>query len=1210
MKYLLLTAILAFAVSALIAQQNAFWQEVNRPYGLLGETIYPTQDQKVYASNDANPAFVYRSEDYGENWQKLDITLPDPGNAGKEHLFISPAGVFYKQVDYVNGSGGLFARSLYKSDDEGQNWVLQNNQMNLFDLEIVATPSGALIAADGNNQKISRSTDGGQTWQTVYQGAVITAKTGLQYTGNGKLLLTSDSPTGFYLSEDDGQNWAAVNMPTPALYSKGFLAASGALFAADVNYFTGLYRSDDGGASWVNIPFNLGQHVYYSYMINLENGNLLFSTDENIFSSSDDGHTWNQIPEDAEQARSYALGNALPNGDILAMVKDGLYRSSDNGFHWSFSSYGLQRSGIVNLKAFSKAHQLALTGTGLWETMDSGETWDRILADTAENDVVYSDISNFAVSNAQKYALRMGQQIWRTTNGGQSFNNITPPGSSPVFPGPGIFSTTDAILFCNAGSGVMRLAPGNGTWAMLFPDTEIRDFAEHPSGDLYCIKAIDLFSPAPAELWKSANAGNTWQKLNTLNLGSFEIVDLEIDNLGTIYVRARQNTSMKLAVSTDGGLSWDYRIIPETYINFSQMGSNTRHLFVSGVTLPSSLISSVDQGISWYRLPPVGDYTNLTNNFALSDDGYLYVITLWGTVLRTAKSTTEGAFIQGQVFKDNDNDCSTIDTQEPLPNVKIQLDGLNTLYSISNEDGRYAFFVDTGSYTLKAIPPYELWWAFCDTVQTVQVDNLNGGVDTVNFYALPISNCPLMAVNVGMPRLRRCFDNTIYVSYCNVGTEPADNPWVDVTLDPYLDFVQSGQAYQIIAADTIRFFVDDLASGDCGQFQLTVHVNCDSTVLGQTHCVSAHGFPDTLCAPVPNWSGATINASVECQDTTVRLQLKNNGAVPSKALDYIIIEDDVVLFSGQKSYDAGESYSLEYPANGHTWRIESEQEPGHPFSSLALAFTEGCGGFNSTGFINQFTVNGDQPSWHRVCLENAGSYDPNDKQGFPLGFGFQNRVYHNQPINYLIRFQNTGTDTAFNIVVRDTLSSFLDPTTLRPGASSHPYTWELSGEGAVHFNFYNIMLPDSNVNEANSHGFVQFTIYPRSDAAHGSVIENKAHIYFDFNAPVETNTTRHTIDRRHLSGGVYPVRRGGREPGISIWPNPAQDYLQIRAPQQTPGVYRIKVFDNLGRLVAQNNTPGIEMSCNLSGWPAGVYWVELFDEQSRLVGRKQILKSM
>ena len=102
-------------------------------------------------------------------------------------------------------------------------------------------------------------------------------------------------------------------------------------------------------------------------------------------------------------------------------------------------------------------------------------------------------------------------------------------------------------------------------------------------------------------------------------------------------------------------------------------------------------------------------------------------------------------------------------------------------------------------------------------------------------------------------------------------------------------------------------------------------------------------------------------------------------------------------------------------------------------------------------------------------------------------------------IDYTIRFQNTGTDTAFHVIVTDTLPGTLDLATLEVGAASHAFTWALREQGTLKFRFFDILLPDSNVNEASSHGSVSFRIRPKQPLVPGTVIENMANIYFDFN---------------------------------------------------------------------------------------------------------------
>lgn len=132
-----------------------------------------------------------------------------------------------------------------------------------------------------------------------------------------------------------------------------------------------------------------------------------------------------------------------------------------------------------------------------------------------------------------------------------------------------------------------------------------------------------------------------------------------------------------------------------------------------------------------------------------------------------------------------------------------------------------------------------------------------------------------------------------------------------------------------------------------------------------------------------------------------------------------------------------------------------------------------------------------------------GSFDPNDKQATSKLSPSQ--VASGNYIDYTIRFQNTGTDTAFNIVISDTLSEDLQANSLQMITSSHTCKTTVK-DNLVFFEFLNILLPDSNINEPKSHGFVSFRIKPQTTVAANATITNKAAIYFDYNAPVITNT--------------------------------------------------------------------------------------------------------
>lgn len=148
----------------------------------------------------------------------------------------------------------------------------------------------------------------------------------------------------------------------------------------------------------------------------------------------------------------------------------------------------------------------------------------------------------------------------------------------------------------------------------------------------------------------------------------------------------------------------------------------------------------------------------------------------------------------------------------------------------------------------------------------------------------------------------------------------------------------------------------------------------------------------------------------------------------------------------------------------------------------------------------------------------TGSYDPNDKQSYPLACGNDGITNPNDSLlTYFIRFQNTGTDTAFNIRVRDTLDPDLDWSTFQTIGSSHSYQMTMGPQGEVDWFFPNILLLDSNRSEPLSHGFILFTIETESGLPIGTKVENTAHIYFDFNPAIVTNTTLNTIDTAFCS---------------------------------------------------------------------------------------------
>ena len=190
----------------------------------------------------------------------------------------------------------------------------------------------------------------------------------------------------------------------------------------------------------------------------------------------------------------------------------------------------------------------------------------------------------------------------------------------------------------------------------------------------------------------------------------------------------------------------------------------------------------------------------------------------------------------------------------------------------------------------------------------------------------------------------------------------------------------------------------------------------------------------------------------------------------------------------------------------------------------------------------------------------TGSFDPNDKAVSPTGILGPGYVLHGQKLTYTIRFQNTGNDTAFTVMIKDTLDLDFETETFNILASSHPVTYTIQGSGIITFTFNNILLPDSNVNEPASNGFVKYSIEPKPGLADFTEVRNKAYIYFDYNPPVITNEVLNTY-----VSTLTTIKEPGSEE-IVVYPNPVEDELNIRTSNNLTGK-DFSLFDIYGRKI-------------------------------------------
>ncbi|MDF1696922.1 MAG: Ig-like domain-containing protein, partial [Saprospiraceae bacterium] len=150
------------------------------------------------------------------------------------------------------------------------------------------------------------------------------------------------------------------------------------------------------------------------------------------------------------------------------------------------------------------------------------------------------------------------------------------------------------------------------------------------------------------------------------------------------------------------------------------------------------------------------------------------------------------------------------------------------------------------------------------------------------------------------------------------------------------------------------------------------------------------------------------------------------------------------------------------------------------------------------------------------------SYDPNDKRTYPDREGDENLTLMDEDIEYTIRFQNNGNDTAFTVKIVDELDSNIDPTSIRVIHSSHEVETCIEGTQLI-FLFENIDLVDSTTNYEASQGFVTFRSNTKDGRAENTPVNNTADIIFDSNAPIVTNTTLNTLVSELCSNSITEI---------------------------------------------------------------------------------------
>lgn len=631
---------------------------------------------------------------------------------------------------------------------------------------------------------------------------------------------------------------------------------------------------------------------------------------------------------------------------------------------------------------------------------------------------------------------------------------------------------------------------------------------------------------------------NVWFKADTTTSTPKHIYDS--DHPGMV------NASTKMWVWTNGGIPRVGMSTGTGSINQHNEPINLHQWYMGTIVVGSDVKFYLNaQLIATFALNPgnavSGNSTALIGASRLIDrffDGTIDDASVYNCALsvNSIYDLYYGQGVMGFVYQDFNQNCLNENNEIGIANRMAIINPGNIIVETSSNGSWYLDSLPAGNYSI-TLDTSGNWESTCPTTQNFTVNNPDSLIIAPGFGLLSTQLCTEPYVSVHMPFIRRCFSDqklVVQVNNNSTATDILNNGYVILELDSLLMPTSSSIPYLDLGNQTYRFDLSNTAlyPGQYESFWMATTVSCDA-LLGQTLCMDAELFPiapcvlDTIPADPPAdftpcslpWDQSSISVDGWCDNDSIYFTITNTGSFGGGDMEcYSPIRlyiDGQYMWLDSLMITGGTVDTLVFAGDGRTWRLEADQHPLHPGNSHPNAVVELCGDSTNwtSNLVNVLPMDDADPIVDIYCGLVTGSWDPNDKTGFPLGVSNFHFIAPNGNMEYVIRFQNTGSDTAFNIVVRDTLDIDLDIFSVVSGASSNSYTFQKYGPRVLEWTFNNIMLPDSTTDEPGSHGFVSFTVDQMPDLPDGTELNNTVGIYFDFNSPVITNTTSHIIYR-------------------------------------------------------------------------------------------------
>ncbi|MDQ3933558.1 MAG: hypothetical protein M3340_02885 [Actinomycetota bacterium] len=526
----LIAVLVAVAASPAAAQAASLNWSAGGPDGgtVSAVAIDPSRTATMYAGTLG--AGVFKSDDGGDRWVRASNGLPVDTSVLEMEVARSDPRTLYIRTT---------AGQLFRTSDGAAGWVpLARPEAGSMD-DITVDPSDPSRVFAGATEGVSRSTDGGATWQLVNPGRGA-QRVGIAPSAPNVVYAIADN--AFMRSTDGGSTWAKR---TNALSHYDFLTVSPEdpdtvyTFSQDFE----LLRSTDGAVTWQALftapPLSEGSLSIFPGDPN----RLYLGFQGHLFTSADRGSTWTDLAGlPADWVRDVEVDPADPRRAFVAMEHRGLFRVS-GAPPWVPSNRGIFGDEIRSLAVSRSSPSTVYAGTygGVARSRDAGRSW----SEAGLDGLIVSglDVSpgspNVALAAANGTVMRTvdGGRVWRAARG------LPVDDYRAVAMAPSDARSVYAGAYRN---GVFRSRDGGRTWRRTKLNATIFSVAVHP-------RRPGTVWAAGAGLYRSTNGGRTWRTMPVDPAIDLTHIEVNPRDPRVIYLGIDGGA---LIVSTDGGRTW------------------------------------------------------------------------------------------------------------------------------------------------------------------------------------------------------------------------------------------------------------------------------------------------------------------------------------------------------------------------------------------------------------------------------------------------------------------------------------------------------------------------------------------------------------------------------------------------------------------------------------------------------------------------------